>query len=1376
MGFVDLTTAQTVVGAKTFSGATVLGGTLTLSNFTQKSIPFIGASGLISQNNANLNWDDVSTLLTIGSSGSGASAKLAINGSLQIFGSGTGITFNDGTSLTSVNGVGSAASVSSTGNALIFADNDNLSGGDIIFKTALTDKAIITNSGNFGIGVPVPANPLTIGKASAGNVFVVRNTTDANDTFIITDTGSITAGSWNAGSISVAGANTFTVGTGATALGGTLTISQFTTAGILKTSATGLVSAGSVDLANSSNVTGVLSILNGGIGVATLTDGGVLIGNAGGVVQSTAVGAVGQVLMANAVGVDPTFQSLPANTAIQSLNGLTGVTQTFANGTTGTTPVFVSNNTIHTLNIPLAGTGVTSGTISNSAQTIIGDKTITVMGGSINNTPIGATTASTGAFTTLVATTSFATPLITSSAAGVITLQTVASVGSDDIIFSPVGIEKLRILESGGDLFFEKGTFDTTLSITVPASAHHSFIIPDTNTTSDTFAFLGATQTFSNKTLNGSTTILSPKIEGSVNPGTGLTFSTFGLTTSITGVGSWLAGSIGNGTAVVEVNSSDWDISTTGAMTGIGAITADGLITGTGGLSITNNATIGGEFRLLELSANGTNYVGFKSPDALAANIIYVMPTTDPTAGQVLSSTIPTAGVATLSWAAAGGSVKLNQILAADATNIPIDNLNFAQTWNWSTASTQTPLTINANAITSGGILSLASSSTALTGDLAKIELTGSGAGNTGNVLKLGVTGTTGTAIPLNINNAGIGSSFRVNDDGTYNDATPFIIDPSGNIGIGTATLTYATLTVDGGIGAFSGSNVVDSRVNNGLDDAEEIISTTAVNTGSSELDLGRDASSNQQLVGMRFNSISVPQGATITNAYVEFKAYTSAGGTAAVTLNIQGEDNDNALTFSSVNNNISARVRTTASVSWSIPAGGWPVSSLQQTANIKSIIEEIVGRIGWVSGQSIVIIINDGIDRRRAFPFEGGSPTAPLLHIEYTDAAGSSNVGTALSVTTAKTGSSALALRVNDDGTQTDTTPFVVDADSGNVGIGLAAPLYKLHVKEDTTGINDIAKFENSASSTACTLSSTTGVLSCTSDANLKRDILEMSSVNSLNSVLDLKPSSFLWNFDSGSNIQHGFIAQDVEKVIPNLVRIDSDTGYRSLSTIGMTPYLVGAIQELNKGLLDMDGFASLISEEIIVKAETTEIAKDEIVSISKDSFAKKFFNNLGKKLVAWFADSKNGITDFFANRVHTKELCIGDKENNDIGETCITKAQLDTLLINQNNQNNNVTPPIITTPSTNTTDTTNMTPSEVLAPINSPTPTLPEGEGVDTSIEPAIIEPSTTESTIIEPTTTEPTTPIVIHGEQTSQGGFITGEITIGDIVADIEPVQAP
>ena len=62
-------------------------------------------------------------------------------------------------------------------------------------------------------------------------------------------------------------------------------------------------------------------------------------------------------------------------------------------------------------------------------------------------------------------------------------------------------------------------------------------------------------------------------------------------TQTFTGATSLNGGvTIGDGGDTVAVNSSDWDISTTGAMTGIGAFTADGLVTGTAGATISGAA------------------------------------------------------------------------------------------------------------------------------------------------------------------------------------------------------------------------------------------------------------------------------------------------------------------------------------------------------------------------------------------------------------------------------------------------------------------------------------------------------------------------------------------------------------------------------------------------------------------------------------------------------------------------------------------------------------------------------------------------------------------------------------------------------------------
>ena len=64
------------------------------------------------------------------------------------------------------------------------------------------------------------------------------------------------------------------------------------------------------------------------------------------------------------------------------------------------------------------------------------------------------------------------------------------------------------------------------------------------------------------------------------------------------------------------------------------------------------NAGENGELRFLEQAASGTNYVGFKAPDSVASDTIYVLPSSDGSIGQFLS----TDGSGRLTWGSVSGA------------------------------------------------------------------------------------------------------------------------------------------------------------------------------------------------------------------------------------------------------------------------------------------------------------------------------------------------------------------------------------------------------------------------------------------------------------------------------------------------------------------------------------------------------------------------------------------------------------------------------------------------------------------------------------------------------------------------------------------------
>ena len=85
-------------------------------------------------------------------------------------------------------------------------------------------------------------------------------------------------------------------------------------------------------------------------------------------------------------------------------------------------------------------------------------------------------------------------------------------------------------------------------------------------------------------------------------------------------------------------------------------------------------------------------------------------------------------------------------------------------------------------------------------------------------------------------------------------------------------------------------------------------------------------------------------------------------------------------------------------------------------------------------------------------------------------------------------------------------------------------------------------------------------------SDIRYKKDVEPLTS--SLDRVTRLKGVSYLWKTDEhpgrgfGKGKQIGLIAQDVEKVLPELVTTD-DKGYKSISYEKLVPVLVEAIKE---------------------------------------------------------------------------------------------------------------------------------------------------------------------------------------------------------------------
>lgn len=131
----------------------------------------------------------------------------------------------------------------------------------------------------------------------------------------------------------------------------------------------------------------------------------------------------------------------------------------------------------------------------------------------------------------------------------------------------------------------------------------------------------------------------------------------------------------------------------------------------------------------------------------------------------------------------------------------------------------------------------------------------------------------------------------------------------------------------------------------------------------------------------------------------------------------------------------------------------------------------------------------------------------------------------------------------------------------------GYAAMLYDGDLKFRTFDPASSVVFRNSFNHTTATLSPTgyltiMGYLNQNSDARLKKNITGISE--SLNKIISLHGYHYNWiDTARGSRLQTGFLAQEVEKIMPELVS-ENEEGTKSVNYSGMIPYMLEAIKEL--------------------------------------------------------------------------------------------------------------------------------------------------------------------------------------------------------------------
>ncbi len=130
----------------------------------------------------------------------------------------------------------------------------------------------------------------------------------------------------------------------------------------------------------------------------------------------------------------------------------------------------------------------------------------------------------------------------------------------------------------------------------------------------------------------------------------------------------------------------------------------------------------------------------------------------------------------------------------------------------------------------------------------------------------------------------------------------------------------------------------------------------------------------------------------------------------------------------------------------------------------------------------------------------------------------------------------------------------------NGNVGIGTAAPSSKLEVCGNTRIIGTL--------NVSSTVTSSSGI-TCPSDFRYKKNITTIE--NPLQKLMQIKGVNYYWktnefpDMNFSDKLQTGFIAQDLEKIFPEMVFTD-ERSYKSIDYSRLTPLLVETIKEQQK------------------------------------------------------------------------------------------------------------------------------------------------------------------------------------------------------------------
>lgn len=245
-------------------------------------------------------------------------------------------------------------------------------------------------------------------------------------------------------------------------------------------------------------------------------------------------------------------------------------------------------------------------------------------------------------------------------------------------------------------------------------------------------------------------------------------------------------------------------------------------------------------------------------------------------------------------------------------------------------------------------------------------------------------------------------------------------------------------------------------------------------------------------------------------------------------------------------------------------------------------------------------------------------------------------------------------------------TELFGILETNSNFGITSPSITHRLTVT-DSTSLN-VARF-NGSGTTQCTVVAGTG-WSCTSDQRLKENISNIVDASSI--IKGLRPVSYNWKGNT-SHLQYGFIAQEVENILPDIVT-DTEDGYKSMQTMGLIPYLVKSQQEQISRIDNIESLLNNFSFDNSVISLSTSITElqnrttqleNSIASISAEISELSQRINIALALI----NSTVSGVDIDSVRFNTLEITNSTIQNLNVQNLAVSKLDvIESLRLNNN------------------------------------------------------------------------------------------------------------